>query len=93
MAQPYYPSSDMSFEQFVHRLRSLWRVEIPAGVNPYASLFEDLGSDSMQAFELLIIIEGLADCMVPPMEVPEMYTLADTFDYFKLLREIALAES
>jgi acyl carrier protein len=85
--------SESSFEQFVSRLRGLWRVEIPDQVTPDTSLFDDLAIDSIQAFELLIIIESVADCMVPPVEVPEMYTLADTFDYFCELRATVLDDS
>lgn len=83
----------LSFEQFVERLRVLLKVEIPDPVNRYASLFDDLGLDSFKAFELMIIVEGLAESMVPPMEVPEIFTLSDAYEYYEQLRAIELAES
>ena len=90
---PLNEESDMDFAEFVRRLSTLLRVEFPDDVNPYDSLYADLGLDSFQAFEMLIIIEGLADCMVPPLEVPEIYTLNDAYAYYQHLRDAELAES
>jgi acyl carrier protein len=81
----------MSFEQFVAHLLVLLRIEIGRPANACDSLYEDLGLDSFQAFELLIIIEGLAEAMVPPMDLPELYTLADAFAYYQQLRAAELA--
>lgn len=83
----------LGFQRFVEQLGSLLRVEIPSPANPYDDLYEDLGFDSFKAFEMLIIIESLAECMVPPLEVPEIYTLADAHVYYEQLRTIELAGS
>jgi len=83
----------MGFEQFVERLGTLLRVDFPNPPNPYENLYDDLGLDSVKAFEMLIIIESLAECMVPPMELPEIFTLADAHEYYEQLRSIELAES
>jgi acyl carrier protein len=83
----------LSFDQFIQRLRALWRVNIPDSVNPHLSLYDDLAVDSFQAFELLIIIEGIAEIMMPPPEIPELFTLADTFEYYQTLRKIEMADS
>lgn len=83
----------MDFEQFVERVEALLRVEVPRPANPYDSLYDDLGLDSFQAFELMIVIEGLAECMVPPMDLPELYTLADAFAYYEQLRAAERADS
>lgn len=83
----------MNFDQFVERVGTLLDVEIPKPVNPYDSLYDDLGFDSFQAFELMIVVEGLAESMVPPMELPELYTLADAFEYYQQLRAAELADS
>lgn len=83
----------MNFDQFVERVGTLLDVEIPKPVNPYDSLYDDLGLDSFQAFELMIVVEGLAECMVPPMELPELYTLADAYEYYQQLRAAELADS
>ena len=83
----------MNFDQFVERLQALLRVTFPDPVDRSDGLYDDLGLDSFQAFELLIIIEGLAGSMVPPVEIPELYTLADAYAYYEQLRIAELAES
>ncbi|MGH9212991.1 MAG: acyl carrier protein [Acidimicrobiales bacterium] len=83
----------MNFEEFVTRVGVLLRIEIPQPVNPYDSLYDDLGLDSFQAFELMIIVEALAESMVPPFDMPELYTLADAFDYYEQLRAAELADT
>jgi acyl carrier protein len=75
----------VDFEEFVRRIGSILEVEIFEPANPYDSLYDDIGLDSFQAYQLLIVIEGLAGCAVPPLDVPELFTLADAFDYYEQL--------
>jgi acyl carrier protein len=75
----------LDFTTFVTRLRSVLDAEIPESVTPYDSLYEELGFDSFQAFELLIVVESLAESLVPPAEVPELYTLGDAHAYYEQL--------
>lgn len=79
----------MEFDRFVERVGALLQIEIPKPVNPYDSLYEDLGLDSVRTFELLIVVESLADCLVPPEDVPELRTLADAFEHYRRLRAAA----
>jgi len=83
----------VEFNQFVERIAALLRVEIPTPINPYDSLYDDLGLDSVQALELMIVVEALAESLVPPMQMPELYTLADAFEYYRRLRATEPAES
>jgi acyl carrier protein len=76
----------MTFDEFVARLQELLEVPFPEPVNAYDSLFEDLGLDSFKALQLLIIIETLAESLVPPETPPELYTLADAYEYYETLR-------
>ena len=82
----------MTFEQFLARAAALLRIEWPAGTTRYDNLYEDLGLDSFQVFELLIIVEGLAESMVPPVEVPDLVTLDDAFGYYERLVALELAD-
>jgi acyl carrier protein len=52
-------------------------------------VFDDLGVDSFQAFQMLIIIETAADLMVPPPYLPEIFTLGDAFEYFLEAKRLA----
>ena len=74
------------FERFVERLRELLRAELPQSVTRYDGLYDELGFDSFQAFELLIVVESLAGTVMPPPELPEIYTLGDAYTYYQQLR-------
>jgi acyl carrier protein len=76
----------MEFDEFVQRIGALLDVEILEPINPESSLYDDIGLDSFQAFQLLIVVESLADCTVPPIDIPELFTLADAFEYYQELR-------
>ena len=75
----------MGVDEFIGRLRGALSVEIPEDVGPHDGLYDDLGFDSFQAFELIVVVEAMADCLVPPPEIVEMYTLADAFAYYEQL--------
>lgn len=77
----------MNTEEFAKRLAQMLEVDIaPADLRADATLFEEWGLDSLQAFQLVIATEALAGAMVPPPEIPEMYTVADAYDYYVSLR-------
>lgn len=75
----------MEFQEFVDELRTALTAELPESVTPYHGLYDDLGFDSFQAFELLIVVEGLAENVVPPAEVPALFTLGDVHAYYEEL--------
>lgn len=81
----------MTFEEFVRRIGVMLRLEISPPATPATGLYDDLGFDSFQAFELLIAIEALADALVPPVDVPALFTLGDAFAYYVQLRAAELA--
>lgn len=76
---------ELDFREFVDELRSALTTDLPESVTPYDGLYDDLGFDSFQAFELLIVVEGIAGNVVPPAEVPELYTLGDVHAYYQEL--------
>lgn len=76
----------MTFPAFVGKLLGLLHVELERPPNPYDDLYSDLALDSLQAFELTIIVESLADCMLLPELPPELFTLGDAYAYFLELK-------
>lgn len=46
------------------------------------TLFDELALDSMQAFELILVTEEIADLLLPPVQMPSMYTLGDVYRYY-----------
>jgi acyl carrier protein len=74
-----------SVEAFGQRLATLLEVDVD-GVSPYDDLFADWGLDSLQAFQMVVTIEGMAEVAVPPPEIPEMFTVGDAYAYYRSLR-------
>lgn len=73
---------------FAKELGSRLRVEeeVLAEVGPDTDLFGDWGLDSLQAFEMIIVIEAMAGATMPPPIVPELYTVTDAYAYFQGLK-------
>ncbi len=76
----------MSAEAFIQEVLSLLDVapEDPADLD--ASLYDDWALDSLEAFQLIIITESLAEAVVPPPQIPELLTPRDTYGYYLALR-------
>ena len=72
----------LTIDDLVSKLGELTSFDMPQGVNPYDSLLDDLGIDSIQVYELIVLVEVLAGCDVPPPAIPEVRTLADAYDYY-----------
>jgi acyl carrier protein len=72
---------------FCTQVVSLLEIEPSQAVNPYDDLYSIVGLDSLQAFQLIIIIESLANCDVPPMDIPGIYTFHDAYEYYTTLLE------
>ena len=78
------PEQGDRFARFCRHVLGLLNKELPGGpINPYWGLYDDLGLDSVQAFEVIVIVETMAECIVPPVEVPSLYTLSDAFAYYQ----------
>jgi len=67
---------------------------------PTTGVFDDLGLDSLQAFELILVTEELAlgdrGATFYPQEVPAIFTMGDAYDYYcsvasgRMLRRLAI---
>lgn len=82
--EPSEPEGAMSetLPGFARRVAELLGVLVDVSVDPEASLFDDWGLDSLQAFQLIVIIESLAGALVPPTDIPEMFTVQDAYGYY-----------
>lgn len=72
----------LTLAQFCERIFGLLEVPVPDPLDPHLGLFDDLGLDSLQAFELVVGTEQLAGRDVPPPEVPALWTVADAYRYY-----------
>jgi len=79
---------ELTIDHFVALVRQRSSFVLPEQVRPYDSLNE-LGIESIDVFELILITESMALCSVPPAEVPLIFTLADAFDYYWRCRALA----
>ncbi len=71
-----------TIDAFTIRIRPFLSFQLPSGTNPYDGLREVLGLESIEIFELIVIIESVAECGVPPEDVPAIDSLADAFEYY-----------
>src|SRR6478735_7763981 len=83
----------LSYDDFTCRLLDLLALEVEGPVNPYDGLYTELALDSFQALQLIVIIESLADAQVPPLDLPDLFTVQDAYDYYVSLREAAVADA
>ena len=81
----------VTIETFCNELLFRLGIEVPEPLDPYVGLYDELGLDSVQAFEAIVITEVLADCMAPPSYLPTLYTLMDAYEYFERCRTAARA--
>jgi acyl carrier protein len=72
----------LDYSQFSFQVCKLLQMPEAHPINRYAGLYDDVGLDSLQAFELLIIIESLAGLDTPPAEIPAIFTMDDAFRYY-----------
>jgi acyl carrier protein len=79
----------MDFEAFAARLIDALNLHSDSPVRADSGLFDELGVDSFQAFQLLIMIETWAGLLVPPPYLPEIFTLGDAYEYFQDARRLA----
>ena len=75
----------LDFDAFTRHVFQLLEIDRPAAPNPYDELYTDIGLDSLQAFELIIIVEATAEVDIPPEVVPDLYTLQDAYEYYESL--------
>lgn len=76
----------MAFDQFARILVDALDVELSGAPTPADGLFDDWALDSLQGFQLIIVIEELAGCLVPPPALPTMLVVSDAYDYYRSLR-------
>ncbi len=74
----------LDFDVFCAKVLSILEVDWNDPCRRDVRIFEDMGLDSLETFELLVVIESLAELFVPLPEVPLIFTLGDAFDYYEV---------
>lgn len=74
-----------TIDAFGARVAELLAIDLAGDISLEDSLYDDWGLDSLQAFQLIIIIEGMADVLVPPEETPVLFTVQDAYQYYCVL--------
>jgi acyl carrier protein len=75
----------LTLEDFALRLQRGLGIELAAPPTPYDGLFDVWGLDSLQAFQMIIVVEDMAGCLVPPPEIPTMLVVGDAYEYYRSL--------
>lgn len=71
----------MDFNEFAARVIEHFQLDA-TDAHVATGLYSHLGMDSLQAFELLIVLEEWADVLLPPEQIPPLMTLGDAYNYF-----------
>jgi hypothetical protein len=74
--------------RFVAHLRENWSVQLPSCLDQRADLHADIGADSLEILELLMIIESMSAADSGDLaRPPRLATLDDAFNYYMSLVE------
>jgi acyl carrier protein len=72
----------LPFDRFAYALLKTLAIDVPSALSRETGLFDDLGLSSIQAFEMIIVIEEAAELLIPMMDLPRIFTLGDAYDYY-----------
>ncbi len=81
------PKAELTVDRFVDLVRDRCSFQLAEGINPYDPL-DDQGVESLDVFELMLFTESIAGCIVPPLDVPLISTLADAYEYYWACRQM-----
>lgn len=82
----------LTFDQFAERVLTRIHLEDSLPANPYDGIHSELGLDSLQGYELIVVVEALAGADLY-IEVPEITTMQDAYEYFCHLCTLRLGDS
>jgi acyl carrier protein len=80
------------FDGYVELMSELLRIPKQSGLDPSDSIYDDWGLDSLQAFELIVLTEGLAGLSVPPEDIPALFLISDAYGYYELCLKLVDSE-
>lgn len=75
------------FDDFARHLAQALRVDPGPHIAEATDLFEEWMLDSLQAFEMILVVETMADVALPPPTIPEIFTVGDAYRYLVSLIE------
>lgn len=75
----------LTLEDFTLSLQRGMGIELASPPTPEDGLFEVWGLDSLQAFQMIVVVEDLAGCLVPPPEIPTILVVSDAYAYYRSL--------
>lgn len=73
----------LRFDTYCAHVFELLDVPVPIELSEESNLAEDLGIDSLQTLELVVISEELAGWTEPCASVPAISTMQDAYDYYR----------
>lgn len=79
----------MTFEEYVSALTEALELTTIDGFDRSKGLMDELGLDSLEAFELVLATEELAGLSEPSSTIPAIFTLSDAYQYYLKCQERA----
>jgi acyl carrier protein len=72
----------LKYEAFSTQVADLLDIKGERPLNRYLGLYDELGFDSLQSFQLLLLVESMAGLDVPEEDPPGLFTLDDAYQYY-----------
>jgi acyl carrier protein len=72
----------LGIEEYWLRLGTIIGLPPINPIVPSLSLEGDIGVDSLQSLEVIIVTEQMAGVWIPPAVQPEIFTVADAYSYY-----------
>ena len=64
----------------------------PNALKPEAQLGEDLGIDSLDAVDMIVMIEKRFDCRIEEERASQMETLGDIYEYIETMQRVGSSD-
>ena len=78
----------LTFDDYCSQLLQQLHVPAPPNLRPEVTLEEELGIDSLQTLEILVVSEELAGLKNPSARVPAILTIGDAYGYYRSLATV-----
>ena len=79
-------TTTLEFGAFVAALAAASHLEVVPTAGPGTELFDELGLDSFDLLDVILVTEDLADASELPDDVPVPHTLGDLYDHYLRVR-------
>lgn len=75
-------TTPLEFAAFSNELACRLQLDPVSAAQRSSNLFDDWGFDSLLAFQMVVVVEEMAELLAPVNDLPPIWTLGDAYDYY-----------